>query len=63
MGNQLQYCHNTPGMTVESEILTRHDKLHTKLPDGTPISLLDARPVLCASCHADPALGAPGLLA
>lgn len=46
-------CHNTPGMTVESDILSDHDRLH-----GT--DLMNSKPVLCASCHADPALGAPG---
>lgn len=39
--------------SVSKNILIRHDKLH-----GT--DLMNTRPVLCASCHADPALGAPG---
>lgn len=46
-------CHNTPGISVETDILRKHDKLHkTKLEQ--------AKPVLCASCHADPALGTTG---
>lgn len=47
-------CHNTPGISTASDILTRHDSLH-----GT--DLMNNRPVLCAACHADNALGAPGL--
>ena len=46
-------CHNTPGMTVESDILSDHDRLHNT-------NLMNSKPVLCAGCHADPALGAPG---
>jgi hypothetical protein len=48
-------CHapGAPGTEVEADILLRHDQLH-----GT--ELLKNRPVLCASCHADPALGTPG---
>lgn len=38
---------------VETNILTLHDQ-----EEGS--SLMDARPVLCASCHASNALGAPG---
>lgn len=52
-------CHapGQPGPAVDADILLRHDQLH-----GT--SLLGGGPVLCASCHADPALGtlgAPGV--
>jgi len=39
--------------TVTTNILKSHDRLH-----GT--SLMQQRPVLCARCHADPALGAAG---
>jgi hypothetical protein len=47
-------CHTGgPGVTVESDILMRHDRLH-----GT--RLMSQKPVLCASCHADPALSAAG---
>jgi len=47
-------CHTpTNGMTVESTILAAHDRLHNT-------NLMNSKPVLCASCHADPALGAPG---
>lgn len=45
-------CHGG-GVSVGTDILRKHDKLHnTKLEQ--------AKPVLCASCHADPALNAPG---
>lgn len=47
-------CHNTPGMSVTMDILTKHDRL-----SGT--DLVNHRPVLCASCHADPALGTTGV--
>lgn len=54
-------CHRDPtaGRTssksrgVALDILRKHDQLH-----GT--NLMNQRPVLCAKCHADPALGAPG---
>lgn len=50
-------CHKPTGkgadLTVASNILLAHDKLH-----GT--TLINQKPVLCAKCHADPALGAPG---
>lgn len=46
-------CHTTRGITVETDILRKHDQLH-----GT--NLENQKPVLCARCHADPALGAPG---
>lgn len=49
-------CHapGAPGPAVDADILQKHDQLH-----GT--SLLNNRPVLCASCHADPALGTAGV--
>ena len=46
-------CHNTEGITVETDILRAHDRIH-----GTKLEA--AKPVLCAQCHADPALGAKG---
>lgn len=46
-------CHNAPGVSTETDILGDHDRLH-----GT--TLLDSKPVLCAGCHADNALGTPG---
>lgn len=46
-------CHNSPGVSTATDILQDHDELH-----GT--TLLQQRPVLCASCHADNALGTPG---
>lgn len=56
-----QKCHNSGGVaakgiatpTLEGNILTLHDKR-----EGT--KLMNNRPVLCASCHADAALGAVG---
>jgi hypothetical protein len=53
-------CHNTPGISVATDILRKHDRLHPKLPNGTPINLEASKPVLCASCHGDPALGTKG---
>jgi hypothetical protein len=47
-------CHGNPGMSVAHDILADHDALH-----GT--NLINQKPVLCASCHADAALGAPGV--
>ncbi|MCA9311983.1 MAG: hypothetical protein KDA21_12300, partial [Phycisphaerales bacterium] len=47
-------CHQAAGISVGMDILQDHDRLH-----GT--DLQNNRPVLCASCHADPALGAPGV--
>lgn len=46
-------CHNESGVSTETDILRDHDRLH-----GT--TLEQQKPVLCAACHADPALGAPG---
>ena len=46
-------CHGTTRTPATLEILKWHDKLN-----GTRLEA--NRPVLCASCHADPALGAPG---
>lgn len=40
--------------TVADDILQKHDKLH-----GT--NLINQKPVLCAKCHADPALGTTGV--
>lgn len=46
-------CHNTPGIGPAIDILRKHDLRH-----NTQLEM--HRPVLCASCHADNALGAPG---
>ncbi len=46
-------CHGGPGVSIAGDILQDHDDMH-----GT--NLVNQKPVLCASCHADPALGAPG---
>lgn len=47
-------CHKAgPGESVAGSILRAHDRLH-----GT--DLVNHKPVNCSSCHADPALGAPG---
>ncbi len=48
-------CHNTPGITTDTDILRAHDLLH-----GTQLE--QSKPVMCASCHADVALGQPGQL-
>ncbi len=47
-------CHGDPGSSVANDILADHDALH-----GT--DLVHQKPVLCASCHADPALGSAGI--
>jgi hypothetical protein len=46
-------CHNTPGISTATDILRAHDRLH-----GT--TLEQEKPVLCARCHADVALGQSG---
>ncbi len=46
-------CHNDPSQSTASNILKAHDRLH-----GT--NLYSSQPVMCASCHADNALGTPG---
>lgn len=48
-------CHGdpAPGTNVEVDVLRDHDRLH-----GTDLEA--NQPVFCASCHADPALNAPG---
>lgn len=47
-------CHTTAGISVATNILRKHDQLH-----GTTLEA--QKPVLCARCHADPALGAAGV--
>lgn len=47
-------CHNTPGISVATDILRKHDQKH-----GTKLEM--SKPVLCAGCHADPALGTTGV--
>ncbi|HWA83421.1 MAG TPA: hypothetical protein VG820_08320 [Fimbriimonadaceae bacterium] len=46
-------CHTTAGISVATDILRKHDALH-----GT--TLESHKPVLCAGCHADAALGTAG---
>jgi len=46
-------CHDEPDANFRWNILTKHDE-----EEGT--TLMAHRPVLCADCHADPALGKPG---
>jgi hypothetical protein len=46
-------CHNTPGISAATDILRAHDRLH-----GTQLE--QSKPVMCASCHADVALGQSG---
>lgn len=47
-------CHKTPGISTATDILRAHDRRH-----GT--TLEQQKPVLCSKCHADPALGQPGV--
>jgi hypothetical protein len=46
-------CHKTAGISTATDILRAHDRLHQT-------TLEQHKPVLCAGCHADPALGLPG---
>jgi len=46
-------CHNTPGVSTATDILRAHDRLHAT-------NLESRKPVMCAECHGDNALGAPG---
>lgn len=48
-------CHKTPGISTATDILRSHDALH-----GTHLE--QSKPVLCSKCHADPALGQPGVV-
>lgn len=48
------YCHDTPGISVATDILRKHDRMHNT-------TLENQKPVLCAGCHADPALGTTGV--
>ena len=45
-------CHNEPNANFRWNILAKHDE-----EEGT--NLMGQRPVLCADCHGDPALGKP----
>jgi len=61
-------CHSDGGVEglrtgrVETNILTLHDQENsTKYPAGQQGRLMDRRPINCAECHADNALGAPGV--
>jgi hypothetical protein len=49
-------CHapGMPGEMVDADILSKHDQKHNT-------QLFGGDSVLCASCHADPALGTPGV--
>jgi hypothetical protein len=52
----------SPTGKVETNILAIHDYLsQNKYPPGHTGPLMDRRPVLCAECHPDNALGLPGL--
>ena len=52
----------TPTGDFQANILALHDYLsQSKYPAGHTGALLNRRPVLCAECHADAALGAPGI--
>ena len=45
-------CHTTPGISVATDILRRHDQLH---PEVNP-PLEQRKPVACGSCHGQPPL-------
>lgn len=45
-------CHTTPGISVGTDILRKHDQLH---PQVNP-PLEQRKPVACGSCHAQPPL-------
>lgn len=47
-------CHTTAGISVATDILRKHDTKHST-------TLESQKPVLCASCHSDAALGTPGV--
>ncbi|MGE3109799.1 MAG: hypothetical protein AB7G11_09475 [Phycisphaerales bacterium] len=49
-----QLCHNTPGISMATDILRAHDRLHNT-------TLEQQKPVFCAGCHMDNALGTPGV--
>lgn len=49
----------TPTGGIKTNILTLHDYLN---PGAYETPLMDQRPVLCADCHADAALGKPGVV-
>ena len=60
-------CHPNPNVSpgtpvtdadVEFDILDRHDVKHQTQLHASAVS---GKPVLCAECHADPALGTPGV--
>ncbi len=48
-----QLCHNTPGISIATDILQAHDRLH-----GTTLEA--QKPVLCGNCHAQEPLQKPG---
>ncbi len=50
-------CHapGMPGPMVDADILLKHDRKHNT-------HLFGNGPALCAACHADPALGTPGMI-
>ena len=49
-----EICHNTPGISVATDILRAHDRLH---PGA---DLEHKKPVFCGQCHAQAPLGAVG---
>jgi hypothetical protein len=52
----------TPTGDFQRNILALHDYLSaSKYPAGHTAPLAGRRPILCAECHADAALGAPGI--
>ena len=52
-------CHNVPNTTnFRMNILLKHDELEST---SLAAQAQGGNPVLCSSCHADPALGTPGV--
>ncbi|MFO0949813.1 MAG: hypothetical protein U0835_01405 [Isosphaeraceae bacterium] len=57
-------CHQgASSVEIAADILTKHDRRHgtSLVAQALPVGQSGKKPVLCASCHADPALGTPGV--
>lgn len=49
-----ELCHNEPGISVATDILRAHDRLHPEL------NIESMKPVFCGGCHAQAPLGTTG---
>ena len=47
-------CHDTPGISPDTDILRKHNALHGTMLEAT-------KPVTCGNCHGQPALGLAGI--